>query len=250
MTAQANTTRMMDVCRLCQNDRELRNSHIVPEFFYRDLYNSKHQMRGIDGRGANGGAFLQKGLREHLFCESCERHFNDHFEKPFLAQWIEASPLPDPWTPPDIHWIKVDYVSFKLFHLSVLFRAGVSSLPTFGEVSLGPHEEKLRALLLNRNAGESWQYPVLGYAVVHDKTNRLVQMVSKARQKKSGGRRCYGMMYGGVQWWVCVASDRNTEFEQFALRPDGLMPFTSVPWNEVFAVQEASFALKTPAHSP
>lgn len=240
----------MALCRLCQEDRELRNSHIVPEFLYRELYNPKHQLMGIDGQGANGWALLQKGLREYLFCDSCEQHFNDYFEKPFLAQWIKASPLPDPWTATDVHWIQVDYASFKLFHLSLLFRAGVSSLPTFSEVSLGTHKEKIRELLLNCNAGETWQYPVFGYAVVHDKTNRLVQMVSKARQKKFGGRRCYGMMYGGVQWWVCVASDKNTEFEQFSLRPDGLMPFTSVPWNEAFAVQEASSALKNSHLNP
>jgi hypothetical protein len=233
----------MAECRLCRNDRELRNSHIVPEFLYSELYNTKGHMMGINGRGNRGWQALQKGIREPLFCESCEQHFNEYCEKPFRAQWVDALPLPDPWTATDIHWIKVEYNSFKLFHLSVLFRARVSSLPTFSAVSLGPHEERLRQLLLTRSVGEAWQYPVFAYAVVHHRTNRLIQMVSQAQQSKFGGRRCYGMMYGGAEWWVCVASDRNTEFERGALQPNGHMPFIAVPWNEVGVVQDASRAL-------
>jgi len=52
------------------------------------------------------------------------------------------------------------------------------------------------------------------------------------------------MMYGGVQWWVCVASDINHEFQQVALRADGSMPFASLPWNEITVLQEASHALR------
>lgn len=233
----------MSVCALCREDRELRNSHIVPEFLYSDLYNDKGHMMAISGRGQRGWRALQKGIRERMLCERCEQHFNEHFEKPFLDRWVRGSPLPDPWNEKDVYWISVDYSRFKLFHLSILFRAGVSSLPTFGAVTLGPHTEKLRKLLADCSPGEMWQYPVFGYAVVHHRTKRLVQMVSAAEQSKLGGRRCYGMMYGGVQWWIGVASDRNPELEKVALRSDGRMPFSAVPWNEVGVVQRASAAL-------
>lgn len=233
----------MAVCRLCRNERELRNSHIVPEFLYSDLYNVKGHMMGINGYGRRGWKPLQMGIREPLFCESCEQHFNEYCEKPFRAQWVESPPLPNPWKATDVYWIKVDYEPFKLFHLSVLFRAGVSSLPTFSAVSLGPHEERLRKLILNRNVGNNWQYPIFAYAVVHHRTNEIVQMVSAAKTARFGGRCCYGMMYGGAEWWICVASDRNVEFERGALRPDGKMPFIAMPWNEITSVQEASIAL-------
>lgn len=234
----------MPQCRLCHQNRELRNSHIVPEFLYRDLYNSKHQIMGITGRGSKGWEVIQKGIREPLFCEACEQHFNEYFEKPFRESWIENCPLLDPWETEEIHWIKVHYAPFKLFHLSVLFRAGVSSLPPFAEVSLGPDEECLRIMLLDQNAGPEDRYPIFGHAVVHHKTRRIVQMVTKAQASEFGGHRCYGIMYGGVQWWVCVTSNRNPEFQQAALRIDGTMPFAAIPWNELAVVQEASAALR------
>lgn len=234
----------MSYCRLCQKDRVLRNSHIVPEFLYGELYNNKHQLMGIHGRGSKGCEVQQKGLREYLFCDDCEQHFNECFEKPFRRAWVENCPLLDPWEAEDVYWIHVDYKSFKLFHLSVLFRAGVSSLPTFAQVSLGPHEERLRRMLWEQDAGPVELYPIFGYAVIHHKTKRVVQMVSKAQANKFGGRRCYGFMYGGVQWWIGVASDTNHELQKVSLRCDGQMPFTAVPWNEVSVVQEASHVLR------
>jgi hypothetical protein len=232
------------LCRLCGGNKKLLDSHIIPEFLYSELYNPKHQMIGINGVGSRGWQTLQKGIREPLFCESCEQHFNEYCEKPFFKQWIGTSLLPDPWNATDVHWINVDYSSFKLFHLSIIFRAGVSSLPTFIEVDLGPHEDKLRQLIISCSLGENWQYPIFAYAVIHHETKKLIQMVSRPQRSKFGGRRCYGAMYGGAEWWVGVASDRNPEFEQIALQPDGRMPFTAVPWNEVGVVQQASSALK------
>ena len=97
----------MPICRLCHKDRILRKSHIVPEFLYSHLYNEKGHMMGINGIGAKGWKPLQQGIREHLFCEECEQHFNEHFEKPFRQQWVVNCPLPDPWNVPEPHWISV-----------------------------------------------------------------------------------------------------------------------------------------------
>jgi hypothetical protein len=234
----------MPLCRLCHQERELRNSHIVPEFLYADLYNDKGHLMAVNGRGSKGWKPLQNGMKEYLFCEACEQHFNEHFEKPFLRFWVQGRPLPDPWIGDQYQMINADYGTFKLFHVSVVFRAGVSTLATFSEVSLGPHEERMRQMLLAREPGPETLYPIFGYAVVHHRTRAIIQMVSKAQSNRFGGRRCYGIMYGGVQWWTCVASDVNHEFQQVALRADGSMPIASVPWNEVSVVQEASRALR------
>lgn len=234
----------MPQCRLCHQEHELRNSHIVPEFLYGGLYNQKNHLMAINGRGRQGWKPLQQGIREKLFCEACEQHFNEYCEKPFRRQWCGISPLPNPWTEPEIIWLTVDYSSFKLFHLSILFRASVSSLPTYSEVALGPHEDRMRNMLINRDPGHFWQYPVMGRAVIHHKTHAIIDMVSKAERLNHNGQRCYGIMFGGVQWFTLVSSQRNQEFESASLQADGRIPFHAVPWNEVPIMQEASRALK------
>lgn len=234
----------MNICRLCHGERELRNSHIVSEFLYENLYNDKHQVVGIDGQGPLGRKLLQKGIREPLLCESCEQHINEYCEKPFRAQWFETSPLPNQWNPDDLHVGHFDYASFKLFHLSILFRCSISSLATYKAVSLGPHEERIREMLLSRDPGAPSVYPIFGYAVVHHQTRCLVRVVSAPEQIKFHEHRCYGMLFGGAYWCYGISSHRNRDLELAGLRVDGHMPFHSVPWNEVGIMQDAAGFLR------
>ncbi len=234
----------MPTCKLCNQEKELCKSHIIPEFLWEDLYNSKHQVLGVHGQGRRGWEVLQKGLREKLFCNDCEQHFNEHFEKPFRTMWVENCPLLDPWEISNFLWVAVEYSTFKLFHLSVLFRAHVSSLPSFEAVALGKHAEIIRKMLIELNPGPEDQYPIFGYAVLHHTTKRPLKMISSAQASKLDGQRCYGMMYGGVEWWICVASHRNPAFLKGSLRSTGLIPIMPMPMNEVGSVQDAQRALK------
>jgi hypothetical protein len=213
------------------------------------LYNNKGHMLAINGYGNKGWKPLQQGIKEYLFCESCEQHLNTHYERPFLSQWVRASQLPDPFTQDEIHWVHLNYAPFKLFHLTNLFRASVASDPACSEVSLGRHEETIRRLLLNREPGGHTQYPIFGYAVVHHETNRLISIVSRPHKGKFGAHTCYGMIYAGVHWWISVSSHRNFDFEQCGLQPDGGMPFHAVAWNEIPIVQCAAHKLRNPAPS-
>ena len=233
-------------CRLCgSDDRPLRNSHIVPEFLYRPLYNDKGHMLAI--RRPNGTrrarGLLQKGVRQHLFCEPCEQHFNEHFEKPFLRQWT-PSPLPDPWDVDGVQALTVDYAPFKLFHLSVLFRAAVSSLAAYADVDIGPHEPVLRQRLLERNPGARLEYPIAGRAVIHHRTRHIVPIITHASVCTIESHRYFSMVYGGVEWWIKLSSHRHRRFEETFLHTDGRMSIGAVPWTNVPAIQRASAALR------
>lgn len=187
---------------------------------------------------------MQDGPTEQLLCNACEQHINDNFEKPFLQSWGASSPLPSPWNVPEPHWLAVDYSSFKLFHLSVLFRASVCCLPTFREIDLGKHLERIRQMLIRQDPGECWEYPVSGLVPLHHKTKDIVPLVSKGQKGRIGDLNCYAMLYGGVQWWIVVSSHRNRWVEEASLRVDGKIPFYSTPWQELDVMQSASAALR------
>ena len=170
-----------NLCRLCGQPSVLRDSHIVLEFLYKDLYNEKGHMMGINGKGKLGWKALQKGIREKLFCDNCEQLLNDRYEKPFVKYWRENNPLPETLRPGELIEIQVpDYNAFKLFHLSVFFRAGISSLPTYRDAKLSKkHEARLRDLILNGDPGEHWEYMVFGFVLTHHKLYKPVAMVSQ-----------------------------------------------------------------------
>ena len=200
---------------------------------------------GITGRGTKGWAPVQDGAKEFLLCDDCEQHLNKHYETPFKNYWVDNPPLPDPWNDDNPRWLTTEYGKFKLFHLSVLFRAGVCTLPMFRNVNLGPHEDRLRKMLCNVDPGKDYEYPIGGFAVVHHQHRRLIRMVAQSQSFRLGGKPCYAIMYGGVEWWFNVSSDRNPEFEQFSLKSDGRICLSVFPWTEVAAVQKASAALRS-----
>jgi hypothetical protein len=69
-------------------------------------------------------------------------------------------------------------------------------------------------------------------------------MVSQAQRSIIGGQRYYGMMYGGVEWWVRVSSHADPKFDRLALQQDGRMPIKAMPWNEFPVIQAAANALR------
>jgi len=72
------------VCRLCLKPSILRNSHILPEFLYSEVYDEKH--RGIAVSQERDTVF-QKELREYLLCQSCETKLS-RYEK-YAKETIE-----------------------------------------------------------------------------------------------------------------------------------------------------------------
>jgi hypothetical protein len=207
---------------------------------YASFYNDKGHMMGINGRGRKGWRPLQSGLKQHLFCEECEQHFNEYCEKPFKRSWVDTNPLPPCWPDQEPVCIQVDYASFKLFHLSVLFRASVTTLPTFSAVALGRHQESIRQMLIKHAAGPSWQYPIMGIALYDRRSRSPVQLVTAPVAARLGGLHCYGMAYGGVQWWIAVSSQRSSDWDSASLTNIGQLQLAGMPWTELGVVRQAS----------
>lgn len=62
-----------------------------------------------------------------------------------------------------------DYAKLKLFALSILWRASVSSHHFFRKVTIGPHEKHIRQMLLNGDPGHPDLYSVI-FAAWSDRT--------------------------------------------------------------------------------
>ena len=144
-------------CRLCLNKRELRKSHIIPEFLYEPLYDSKHRFFRVSTAGRVKRQFEQKGLREYLLCEQCEVKLS-RFERYARGVFFGGVPIEILADDPRGLECRVDYQRFKLFQLSLLWRVGVASLSEFKNVVLGKHEKKLRSMLRECRPGETEEY--------------------------------------------------------------------------------------------
>lgn len=235
---------LVQPCRLCHQPAPLRNSHIVTEALYEALYNDKGHLMAISGLGNKGWKPLQQGLKERLFCEVCEQRFNEQFEKPFIQWWRDQSG-PENWSDGERRLIHVEYAPFKLFHLSVLYRADASSLPTYREVSLGAHHrERIRQMLLNRDPGLASDYTIRAFAVIDKASRQRFPMITQPVRVRVQGHSFYGMMYAGAEWWTRVSSHKESEVDPDALASDGTLVMTAKDWRDFTMLQAAGHLLR------
>ena len=225
-------------CRLCLKNAELRNSHVIPEFLYKPLYDSKHRAMGVHGQGHWKWQYLQKGLREKLLCHDCEKLLNDYYEKYFHNLWFLNCPIPSICETDKIYEIPgIDYAKFMLFHLSILFRASISSLPTFAQVALGPHEEKIRRMLIDHDPGMNSHYQIFGYVIVKKDGSVVQNLISQPIKFKTDNHTIYNIMFGGCAWHYMVSSHSYADFKKVALRSNGTLYLAVNRWEDEPLVQ-------------
>lgn len=193
-------------CKLCKKDRELKNSHIIPEFIYSALYDDKHRFHVISVNEDEKEKLPQKGVRERLLCAECEQLLsrNERYVSLLLAG---SYPVKSRKKGRIIHLEGVDYSKFKLFSLSILWRAGVSSREVFSQVKLGPHEKILRQMVLASDPGEQHSYPFLLSPIVHEKELQKALIVQPTWTRLDN-HYAYRFVFGGLAWIYLVSSHR------------------------------------------
>ena len=207
-------------CRLCTREVAIVASHIIPEFLYQALYDGKHRFIQISVAESEGDRFKQKGLREPLLCEPCEQRISvyEDYLRRLLRGGVSFAMTPDGQ---HLRLSDLDYPRLKLFQLSVLWRAGISSLDPFAEVKLGPHEEPIRRMLLSNDPGQVADYGCI-MSVLQNDGQMLEGLMVPPTRARLAGQKAYRFVFGGLVFVYPVASAPPPQFvvEAFA-QPDG-----------------------------
>jgi uncharacterized protein YlaI len=134
---------MNGTCQLCLDKKELRHSHILPEFMYQNLYDHSPKRFyslnvDLDNSDNSKRRIEQKGIREYLFCVDCEVQLSKY--ENYAAETIYAKNLSNKAyivkanQTPDLQYFTYEYSGFsysdfKLFQLSLLWRITISGSP-------------------------------------------------------------------------------------------------------------------------
>jgi hypothetical protein len=108
---------------------------------------------------------------------------------------------------------RVDYQRFKLFEISILWRAGIASVPDFANVVLGDHEQRLRQMLMNEDPGTTQEY---GCVLLWPTAHRDVfdQSIMSLGRLEADSVAVQIFVFGGMCWFFSLSStaiDRNQE---------------------------------------
>jgi len=197
-------------CALCRKDKELVRSHIIPEFIYEPLYDEKHRFHVLSTHPIRPRPFAQKGIREKLLCRTCEQHLSKYetYARKVLFGGVEITGNE---TTDGIVLEGINYDNFKLFQLSILWRASTSKDRMFCNVDLGPHEETIRNMIKSGNPGAPYEYAciMVGIRSKGDAADGLIYQPVKMRMF---GHRIYRFIFGGLVWIYFVSSHSLPEF--------------------------------------
>lgn len=194
----------MTKCCLCLQEKKLCNSHIIPEFMFKSLYDpDNHRFYPLTDDPETPKHF-KKGFRERLLCEDCEQKMSE-WERYFHQLLVKRITFVG--KKPGIVAVAngLDYAKVKLFQMSLIWRAGISSTrKEFQNVQLGPHEERLRHMLNKGDPGEPYDYGCI-LLLTPSYADLLSGLMMLANESRFDGHRCYSFLLCGVTWIFLVS---------------------------------------------
>jgi hypothetical protein len=189
---------------------------------YDAIYDEKHRFYIHSVEANDKSVHAQKGLREQLLCDESEQKLG-RYER-YISLVMQGKADISVEQQGQLIIVRgIDYRLFRLFQLSILWRAGVARQAFFSQVSLGPHEEQLRHMLLSEHLGESWQYGCLMFAMMHE--GKMVEDVMlQPTPSRVTGVAGYRFVFGGHLWaFMVTGHKRNHPLEGGSLLPTGEM---------------------------
>ncbi|MFH0984279.1 MAG: hypothetical protein V1882_01960 [Candidatus Omnitrophota bacterium] len=210
-------------CKLCKTEKVLIGAHIIPKSLYM-LEPSKEPTKLVSN---NPGEYPKKcpvGVYDqNILCENCDRNigkWDEYAAQLFRREFTENNYILDSDGAKLAYRVgSFDYDKLKLFYLSLLWRAGVSSQAFFSKVNLGIYEADLHAMILKESPGSADQFSVVISKFDHD--SRLVPPLNPQRARFDGVNVYQVYFYG---YMSLVKVDRRKQIPglgEYAIKPGG-----------------------------
>jgi hypothetical protein len=213
------------ICQLCGQKKKLIKAHIIPEGFFRPLRSGR---KAPELHTNSKGVYPQRvpiGIYDkEILCADCDGKFSlweNHAHKVLIQNFTED--LAIYWNGQRICYniIDFDYKLFKLFFLSLLWRASISNHIFYHRISVGPFEQKLKDMILANDPG-----PPQTFAVTLAKFSdpNITVIMDPHLEKFSGINYCRFYLTGFVAY-IKVDDRPVPDFmRDFYLRPDTPLP--------------------------
>jgi hypothetical protein len=239
----------MAICKLCNTEKTLIDSHIFPEFMYDPMYDENHQFKILSNKTGEVIKEPKKGIYEKLLCKKCDNEiigkYEDHAAKVIFGDGKKEIEIEKTDIGLLIHGI--DYTLFKLFQISLLWRASISTRPEIIRISLGPHSERMRNMLFTEDPGEVYEYGVVIY-LFPESSKEMKDLIipPSLSQKRIEGNRIYRAIFNGLFWTYFVSNhSKYFSFQEHFLSKDGTLPIiNSGKYGEQYVFQLAKEYLK------
>ena len=187
------------ICKLCEKNKKLIKSHIIPEGFFRPLKAGNmvpeihSNINGVFPKRSPIGIYDKA-----ILCEKCDGYlgvWDDYAQKLLIQDFSEKLAVQKGNTKVAYRIDNYDYKQLKLFFLSILWRASISSHSFYSKIQIGPHENILKKMIASKNPGESFDYAV---SLAKFSDPRINAMLDPHRKRFDGINYCQFYITGFV----------------------------------------------------
>jgi len=216
-----NLRQAMSTCKLCLEDKQLIAAHIIPESLYAPLRKDSKIPRMYSTEEGSFPKRSPTGIYDSgILYADCDNRIGDWDN---YAQAVLLTPLDRYGEPADLSRQEVfvisdlDYDQFKLFFVSLLWRADQSSHPFFQGVDLGPWRERAREMILNADPGEPDEF---GVFLVRYEHPLAVGTIYHPERTRPEGINCYRFSLGSYVAMLKVDKRPfDASLDSYLLRP-------------------------------
>lgn len=184
---------------------------------YKELFDEKHRIIKFTTHTPNSQrAIFSSEYEDNILCKKCDNKIIGKLESYVAQLFYKIPPKYKNFKKPDglefTQFYNLDYKKFKLFLLSLLWRASISSRDFFKNVSLGPYGDKIRMMILSDDPGPSNSYPciITSYRRIH----LPKELVAEPRKFIFSGsdKRGYAFLIGGFLYNFKIVENDDTDW--------------------------------------
>lgn len=233
-------------CKLCLCEKPLLNeSHIIPYFMYKGIFDEGHRLnRFAPAEFIKGNKRVSRpptGEYEGgLLCAKCDNEIIGGYEtyarkalygkaEEYFSDLPECANFKTSGGITFTYCKNIHYKEFKLFLLSILWKASISSRPFFKEVNLGPYEETIRQMILSGDPKDAEAFPIIILTWLNDKSASSDVIAQPGINKRERGVR-YIFPIAGVTYVFHISpSSLNHNLKEFILSSNNEAYFLHTP---------------------
>lgn len=206
-------------CKLCLEEKILvKKSHILPEFMFKEFFDEKHKMIVTNISLENKKLIPTGFYDQYILCLNCETKVISQYES-YASQYFyttnksklqfDVNIISQEIV--DVQVSNIDYRRFKLFLLSILWKASISKHYFFQSIKLGMYEEILRKMIINDDPGE--EYDFMNFIVIaRNKYLPLKMGVDPKRLKSSNGNTAYAFFISGIFYYFNISPQNVPDY--------------------------------------
>lgn len=213
----------MALCQGCGLERKLIKAHAIPESFFVKM-RSEHgapklmtDVKGIYPKKSLIGVYDNKSL-----CRECEDKFqnvDDYGQQVLLQQESEHEKLIVSGKVQGYRVKDVDYKKLKLFFVSVLWRASLSTQSFYARINLGPYQQKAKDLIWSNDSGQQSDF---AFVVAKFTDTSIGKTMLDPHPERLWGVKYYRFYMYGYVIYIKVDKLKSPDFlNKFEMSSDG-----------------------------